>query len=671
MLRPPAEYIDTEEKAAKVLRYLMKQRRVGVDTETTGLQIHKDIVLFWGLATMDRRFCILGDLLPFFSPLFTAPNTQKVFTNAKYDRHIIANSGGGGFAGNIVCTLVLDWLLDENRRSHGLKQCIKDHFGEPMPAFKDVFGKAVRAENQAGEMMAMLHSDSESERQKAIEYTSRDPWESLRLGNYLLGELEKQPIDDSGYNLADHYWEVEEPFGQVLWNMERRGVMVNTDYLEEIAPGIEQQVEKIERKFNRAAGRVLNLNSTPQLRELFFEQLGVMPTKFGKPHAATGKVTPSCDKEVLGAWAEGDIAFWDGQREVAGDEEDVHYVQDLADSLQEHRGLTKFLGTYVRGLETHADENFRIHCTINQHIARTGRITASKPNLTNIPTLRNDRFGIRYAFIADGGRSLGVWDYKTLEMRVMAHFSGDKAMRGAIRKKVDLHGFTVSEMGMGYSIEEVAAAKAKDDEGLPLSERETDILRQRVGSKAVGFGLIYGIGEVKLGRQLGLPIVVRVDKKGRKRETCPEAKKLIGKYFGVFPGVKKFIRDTKAWVHSEGYVQTYLGRFRRLPTIFSGNRQLSTQAERQSVNTIIQGSAADIVKMAMIKCENDPDLQAADARMLLQIHDELMFSVPDHEDIKRDVQERVNHHMEHPFDEPLAVDLPVSGGYATSWGEAK
>jgi len=663
--------VDTQEKAEKVLRYLMKHRRVGVDTETTGLKIHRDVVLFWGLATMDRRFCILGDLLPYFSPLFMAKNITKVFTNAKYDRHIIANSGGGLFQGRIVCTLVQDWLLDENRRSHGLKQCVKDHFGDPMPAFKDVFGKAVRAENQAGEMLAMLHSPIQEERDKAIEYTSRDPWESLRLANHLEAQLEEQVVDDGGYNLLQHYWDVEEPFGQVLWNMERRGVMINSDYLEEIAPGIEEQIDLIERKMNRAAGRVVNLKSTPQLRELFFDQLGVMPTKFGKPHAKTGKVMPSCDKEILAAWAEGDIGFWDGEREIQGDEEDVAYVQDLAGALTEHRGLSKFLGTYVHGMEPFIDENFRIHGVINQHITRTGRISMSKPNLTNIPRLENDKFGIRYAFIADGGRTLLVRDYEQLEMRVMAHFSGDKNMIQTIRSGKDMHAFTVGEMPMGFSYAEVVAAKAKKDAGLPLTAREKEACTKRTGAKAVGFGLIYGIGEVKLGRQLGLPIIVRIDKKGNKRETCPEAKKLIGHYFGVFPGAKRFIKDTHSWTHSEGYVQTYLGRFRRLPTIFSSNRRLSTQAERQSVNSIIQGSAADIVKMAMIKCENDPDLQAVDARMLLQIHDELMFSVPDHDDIKSDVDRRVQEHMESPFNEELATALPTSGGYAVSWGEAK
>jgi len=671
MLRPPAEFVDTEEKALKVLRYLMKQNRVGVDTETTGLQIHKDVVLFWGLATMDRRFCILGDLLPVFSPLFMAKDVEKVFTNAKYDRHIIANSDGGGFDGRIICTLVLDWLLDENRRSHGLKQCIKDHFGEAMPAFKDVFGKAVRAENQANEMMEMLYSASPDERRKAIEYTSRDPWESLRLGDHLLDQLALEKIDDQDYTLYDHYWDVEEPFGQVLWKMERRGVMLNTDYLEEIAPGIEDQIALVERKVNRAAGRVVNLKSTPQLRELFFDQLGVMPTKFGKPNAKTGLVTPSCDKEVLGAWAQGDISFFDGEREIPGDEEDIHYVQDIASAVTEHRGLSKFLGTYIYGLEKFVDEDFRIHCIINQHVTRTGRISASRPNLTNIPTVRNDRFGIRHAFIADGGRTLGVWDYETLEMRVLAHFSGDQAMIGAINGGIDLHGFTVSEMQMGYTLEEVAAAKAKDGAGIELNDREQAILAVRTGAKAVGFGLVYGIGPAKLGQQLKLPIITRVNKRGRKQNTCPEAQKLIGKYFGVFPDVKKFIRDTHSWTHSEGYVQTYLGRFRRLPTIFSKDRKLSTQAERQSVNSIIQGSAADIVKKAMIRCENDPDLQAADAKMLLQIHDELMFSVPDHEDIKKDVEERVRHHMAHPFEESLAVGLPTSGGYAASWGSAK
>jgi DNA polymerase I len=674
MLRPVAEFINTEKKAKNALRYVMKHTDVGVDTETSGLNISKDYVLFWGLATTDRRFCITDDLLPIFEPFFARTDDTKHFTNAKYDLHMLANSGIPTVGGNIVCTRTLDWLLDENRTGlHGLKECIWDHFHDRMLTFKDVFGKVMSAEKQPRFLLDVLNDVDGGGRDKAVEYASRDPWESLRLSLYLQEKLDEVPMgEESNYTLLDHFWEIEEPFTRVLYRMERRGVMIDTSYLEDIAPGISKRVSDIERSFNAAAGSPINLRSPKQLTELFFNGLGVRPTKWGKPSKTTGKKNPSCDKEVVGAWSGGDIAFWDGQEDIdpADCEEERELVQELASSLGDHRKLSKFLSTYVVGLEKWADENFRVHPTLNQSVTVTGRLSCGDPNLQNIPRKENDHFKIRDAFIADGGNILYVADYAQLEMRLMAHFSRDANMIKSILDGTDLHGFTVAEMNMGFSYADVVSAKKVKDSGGQLTPHQANALRTRSAAKAVGFGLIYGIGEVKLGMQLGMPIVMRQGRDGKLRPSCPEAAKTTRGYFGVFPGVQDFIKDTHRACRDMEYVQTYLGRYRRLPTISSGNRMLASQARRQSVNSIIQGSAADVARLAMIKCEFDPDLEAAGVEQLLQVHDELIFEMPDHKDIRRDARKRIQEHMEHPFEEELMVPLPADGSFAVAWGNA-
>lgn len=665
MLIPKAEFVDTEAKARECLRYVMSHQDVGVDTETTGIRKMDDIVLFWSLATEDRRFCILADFLYVFEPFFEDEGINKHFTNHKFDRHMLANTGVPRVMGPTPCTLVLSWLLDENRRSHGLKQCVWDYFGRRMATFKEVFGKQVAAEKQAEEMLKILNDVEDGGREKAVDYASRDAWESLMLSQYLMQQLNQITMDeDESYTLLDHYWEVEEPFGRVLYAMERRGIMIDVDYLQEIKPGIVERVERARRKLNRMAGYPINLNSTPQLRALFFDKLGAMPRKF------TAKKAPSTDKEVLGAWAEGNVQIWDGEHEIdieaEGLEDDARAIQETAAAVLSFRKLDKFKGTYVDGLEPRVDKEYRLHTSLNHHGTVTGRLSSSGPNLQNIPRKDNDEFKIRDAFIADGGFVLYVSDYAQLEMRVMAHLSGDENMIEAIEKGVDLHSYTVSKMGMGASYEDVVAAK-KADNPTPAQKK---LLLLRQAAKAIGFGLIYGIGEVKLGRQLGLPIVIRVSK-GKKRETCPEAAKLIKAYFTAFPRVKSFIKDTHNECKITGYVQTHMGRFRRLPTITSSNGEKASQARRQSVNTRVQGTAGDIVKAAMLLCENDERLKELGVRMLLQIHDELIFEIPDDEAVKAEAKEIIRHHMEHPFEEDFRVPLLAEGEYAIAWGEAK
>jgi DNA polymerase I-like protein with 3'-5' exonuclease and polymerase domains len=258
-----------------------------------------------------------------------------------------------------------------------------------------------------------------------------------------------------------------------------------------------------------------------------------------------------------------------------------------------------------------------------------------------------------------------VCDYEQLEMRVMAHFSEDETLIDVIKSGRDIHSMTAVLAG-GFDYDEMSEAKKAKNP----TKRQRDLVDIRIGFKAVGFGLIYGIGEVKLGRQLGLPITSSVSRKsGRLFERSPEAAKLISTYFDIYPKVKQFIGDTKDRCAENLFVQTLTGRYRRLPDIISSDRGVAAQAERQAVNSIIQGSAADIVAQAMLNCERDLELRRLGVRMLLQIHDELMFEVPKIPKTIEKAKKRIRVLMEDPF--PMLVPVQVSMGTGSNWDSAK
>ena len=305
----------------------------------------------------------------------------------------------------------------------------------------------------------------------------------------------------------------------------------------------------------------------------------------------------------------------------------------------------------------------------------TGRLSSTDPNIQNIPRPGNDKFMLRHAFVADPGYILIVADYEQLEMRVMAHCSQDKNMLSAIRDGVDLHCYTVSRM-FGVDYEEVISAKRADEP--TVEQKKLKELRQ--AAKAIGFGLIYGIGARKLGHNL--------TKDFGRLVTQQEAKNLMEKYFQVFEGTRFYIKNTKkeckesslvvkdSTIPNSGagvpFVNTITGRFRRLPQINARNKFDSSQAERQSVNSIIQGTAADIAKFAMLKVNNDDLLKSLGIELLLQVHDELIFQCPDDPSIIERGKGRIKELMEHPFDGfELDVPIPTTCDYAYSWGDAK
>lgn len=662
---PPPHYVGSPDEARYWIDYFLSSYKaaggLGVDSETTGLHRTKDRIVYWSLSDGVKRIAVHADLLHLFKePILENPDIDLDLTNVRFDAHMFANMGIYLVkAGDWRCTVIQSWLYNENNQGrHGLKECVKDHLGRVSPTFEQTFGKVPPKKvdkvtgKQISKTMADLIRESIAEPGSvkffsAVDYASLDAYNSTHLRRHFDNLLAQIPVGWG--SLRDYYYAIEVPFSKVLWKMERRGIGVDVGELQNKKGPMEADMNSIESEFNQACGRMINLRSVNEIRHFFFDILKKTPTKFTSG-GVSGNKQPSTDAEVLEEWS--------GQ----GD--------PWARKLLNHRKIAKIYGTYVTGLMEHVDYpyDYRIRTTLNHTGTVTGRLSSSEPNLQNIPRPGEDKFKIRESFIPGPGKILLVADYAQLEMRLMAHFSGDEKMIDAILKGVDLHCLTVSEMeGIPYD-EVVAAVKAekkhkKGELGRGLLEREVDLLLKRQNAKATGFGIIYGIGGPLLAANLTADTGRLV--------TEQEGWVLIEKWLNVFPGVRRYIEYTKHELARVGQVQTILGRWRRFGDVRGMSRRDASQAERQGVNSVIQGTAADVAKSAMLLCENDEELLALDIEMLLQIHDELIFECPYDDVTIAKAMVRIKTLMEHPFNSPLRVPLPVEIGSGDSWATAK
>lgn len=650
---PDAEWVENEQQLAAMGQYLLnsgKQNGLAYDTETTGLTRYSDFPLMLSFSDGIRRFAMMADWLHHAwvkDALLQNPEIDKYFSDAKFDMHMTANAGVE-IKGDIHDTVVMSWLHNENRFGHGLKDAAKDYCGLKMLEFKEIFPMRKGTKNSppetSGEAIRRVLSDPTG-RAKAIEYSGLDAYATHRVHTFLKERLSSEYIGKE-WTLWDHFTAWEVPFTRTLWNMERRGFTICTGHLRGQKGPMEKDMLDIEGEIAKMAGWVVNINSTKQLRTLFFEQLkydvGKM-TDGGK----TGNKQPSTDEEVLLSFVENGCPF--------------------SKLIMEHRKIAKIYGTYIEGMLSWVDREMRIHTNLKQGGTVTGRLSSSEPNLQNLPRPKGDKFRIREAFTAEPGKRLVVADYDQLEMKLMAHFSGDPKMVEAIATNKDLHCVTVSLM-FGENYDEVYAAKKSKD---PTPEQEI-LLMKRQSAKAVGFGLIYGIGPQKLAGQLSEEL--------KRKVTKEEAANDIKRYFNAFPGVKKFIGETHQSCHRTEYVQTLLGRKRRLPQINARGGQAAdedskgivAEARRQSVNSIIQGTAADVAKAAMLRAEHDDELISIGAKLLLQIHDELIFEVDDNPAVIEATKRRVKAIMENPFsDFQLNVPLTTEAKDGYTWSESK
>ena len=664
---PVPEWIDDSERMLQVCREVRDVGMAGIDTETTGKDDWmKDFVLFWSLSTGDgNRYCLSRRMLEIFDQeLAGDPHITWAMTNANFDNCMMLNSGVRQLAGPVHCTLVMDWLHNENRTGrHGLKQTSLDHLGLNMNEFKKVFQKR-KGETYQDTLVRMMKEEPD----KAIDYASMDAWASLKLHGFLKKKLEDEPTV-TGTNLWTIYNKIEVPFSKVLLQNIRRGVMVDQGWLKQIRVPITQKMDEVLFQFNKMAGTEVNLNSPKQLVELFINKLKKKPIKWTSG-GKSGNKQPSVDESVLQIWA---------------DEGDEH-----AKLLMEYRGLAKVRGTYIDGMLSRVGADGRIHPTINQHITVTGRLSSSDPNLQNIPRPDDDIWGLRGAFMPGTGTTLVAVDYEQLEMRLLAHMSGDENMRGVIRKGWDIHGGTAALM-YGVPYEEIEEAKFLKGW---LGEEHVDKTKwpewvpiycsYRQDAKTIGFGLNYGKGDAALGIDLGIS-----------REEAARRKE---KYFEPYPRVKEFIEYTNASCRDTLEVHTildadwkegfYSHRYKKYVPERPG--PLAARALRQAVNSVIQGSAADVARLAQILCEpavmreiglHDEYSQVMEdcgVRQLLQVHDEVIYEVPT-ENLKEAI-EAISMSMSKPFRyipdligvdfTELSIPLDVDAGYGEAWSEA-
>lgn len=527
---------------------------------------------------------VLGQL----KPLLENEQLGKLGQNLKYDAHVLQNHGIH-LRGIREDTLLESYVLDSTRR-HDLDSLASRFLDIQTIHFEDIAGKG-----------AKQLTFNQVELEQATPYAAEDADISLRLHQQLHQQLAAIP------SLLKVYQEIELPLLPVLQQIERNGVKVDADMLAQQSKALAERLAEIELEAFAEAGEEFNLSSPKQIQAIFFDKLD-LPVKRKTP-----KGQPSTAEDVLQELAE------DGF--------------ELPRLILEHRGLSKLKSTYTDKLPLQINQTTgRVHTSYNQTGAATGRMSSSDPNLQNIPIRSEIGRRIRQAFIADQGNCILAADYSQIELRIMAHLSGDQGLLDAFHNGLDIHRATAAEV-FETELEQV------DNE-------------QRRAAKAINFGLIYGMSAFGLAKQLG---VSRYD-----------AQQYIDLYFERYPGVKDYMQRTREQAHDTGYVETLFGRRLYLPEINSRNGQRRQYAERTAINAPMQGTAADIIKRAMVSVHQA--LQASDikARMIMQVHDELVFEVA-----KTDtdsLSQLLHTQMESAAD--LNVPLLVEIGKGSNWDEA-
>lgn len=452
--------VETPERMLQVCREVKDSGYCGIDTETTGLDLMRDHVLFWSLSPSERsRYCITRELLPVFKrELAKDEDIHWIMTNANFDNSMLANSGVPLLAGPIHCTLVMDWLLDENRSGrHGLKETALDHLNLKMRSLKSVLGKK-KNETYQEALLRLWDQD----RPAAVDYASCDAWASLKVYEFLRDRLEAETTD-TGVRLWDLFEFIEAPLSKCLYKMIRRGVQIDEEHLQSLAGPLNRDMDSIQRKFNKKCGMEININSPTQLKDVFFKKLGYEPEKM-TPGGKSGVRQPSLDKEVLQEWAAKGCPY--------------------SNTVLEYRSLSKTKSTYVEGMIDRA-VNSRIHPMLTQHVTVTGRLSSKDPNLQNITRPEDDPYNLRGSFIAKDGHTFVAADYRQLEMRLLAVLSGDERMCSVINNGWDIHMGTASVM---YDVPYDEIARAKGTPKNELTAHQRKLISYRQTSKTIGFG---------------------------------------------------------------------------------------------------------------------------------------------------------------------------------------
>lgn len=522
-------------------------------------------------------------------PLLENPKQAKIGQNLKYDKNVLANHGIH-LEGISDDTMVESYVLNSVATRHDMDSLAKAYLDEQTVSFESIAGKGAK-------QLTFNQIDLE----KAGPYAAEDADITLRLHRALSPKLK-----ETG-KLESVYRDIDLPLVPVLSRMEQRGTLISASTLRQHSQELAERMAELEKQAHDVAGEAFNLGSPKQLQAILYDKFGLRVIK------KTPKGAPSTAEPVL---------------------QELAHEHELPRLIVEHRSLSKLKSTYTDTLpELIHHRTGRVHTSYHQAVTATGRLSSSEPNLQNIPIRTQEGRRIRQAFIAPEGYKLLAADYSQIELRIMAHLSGDKGLLKAFEHGEDIHKATAAEV-FGVSLIEVSSD-------------------QRRSAKAINFGLIYGMSAFGLARQLGVERKV--------------AQEYIDRYFDRYPGVLRYMDNIRKQAHDDGYVETLYGRRLYLPEINARNKQLQQAAERTAINAPMQGTAADIIKRAMIDVdqwlyENHAD----DAVMTMQVHDELIIEV------REEAVEKVRAGLVQRMSAAAKLDVPliVEAGVGDNWDQA-
>ncbi|WP_127262028.1 DNA polymerase I [Neisseria meningitidis] len=596
--------VTTEAQFAALLDKLAQADTIGIDTETTSLDAMNAALVGISIAfqageavyipvghsltaapeQLDLQY-VLGRLKPHLGN----PALKKIGQNLKYDQHVFANYGIAlnGIAGDAM----LASYIIESHLGHGLDELSGRWLGLETITYESLCGKGAKQIGFADVAIG-----------QATEYAAQDADFALRLEAHLRAQMDEKQLE--------MYEKMELPVAQVLFEMERNGVQIDRAELARQSAELGAELMKLEKKAYAAAGQPFNLNSPKQLQEILFDKMGI-PTK-GLKKTAKGGI--STNEAVL--------------EQLAPD-------YPLPKIILQNRSLAKLKSTYTDKLpEMISPRDNRVHTPYAQAVAITGRLASNNPNLQNIPIRTAEGRRVRRAFTAPQGSVIVSADYSQIELRIMAHLSGDKTLIAAFQNGEDVHRRTAAEV-FGTTPENVSS-------------------EQRRYAKTINFGLIYGMGQYGLAKSLGIDNL--------------SAKNFIDRYFARYPGVAEYMRRTKEQAAAQGYVETLFGRRLYLPDIRNKNANARAGAERAAINAPMQGTASDLIKRAMIDVSHWLDSAGLKTKLIMQVHDELVLEVPEAElDL---VKEKLPQIMAKVDEGMLKVPLVAEVGVGENWEEA-
>jgi len=595
--------VDNESKLAELVKVLNVADLIAVDTETTSLNIHDaELVGFsfsvkegegWYVPVSHRTMDLLseapkqlakGIVFDALKPILEDAFKPKCLQHAKYDSQILRNEGIT-IKGIKYDTMLMAYVLEAGQ-AVGMDKLALKYLGHDCISFESIAGKG--AKQITFDLIGI---------EEAAKYAAEDAEVTFRLCQALKAQLG---------DLMTRHDDIELPLSQVLADMEWDGAYVDSAQLQTLSTHFGERVQTLEKQIFEAAGEDFNINSPKQLGVLLFETLEL----------EGGKKTKS------GQWATGQAVL----EKLA----EQHAIPKL---ILETRSLSKLKSTYTDALQKLVNiKTKRVHTSYNQAVTTTGRLSSSNPNLQNIPIRSQEGREIRKAFVAEEGHVLIAADYSQIELRLMAHFSGDAVLKKAFADGLDIHAATAASVNH-IAIEDVTG-------------------EQRRQAKAVNFGILYGMSAFGLAKQLNV--------------SRSEAKIFIESYFAQYPTVQTFMDETLEKARDQGYVETLLGHRVYVHDINSSNGMMKSYAERTAINAPLQGSAADIIKVAMIHLQKEIQQQKSPARLIMQVHDELIVECP-----QADIAQ-VSQWMRDTMESAVTLDVPLIAdiAYGTSWFEA-